>query len=63
MALYWGVTSLYAPGIAEAEAAPEFALRWAKERALIKTGDYVVLVEGTMPNSPSKNNIMVQVVE
>ena len=63
MALYWGVTSLYAPGIAEAETARSFALKWAKERNLIKTGDYVVLVQGTMPGSPSKNSIVVQVVE
>ena len=63
MALYWGVTPVLAPGIAEAENAGSFALKWAKERELIKTGDYVVIVEGTMPGSPGHNAIVVQVVE
>ena len=63
MALYWGVTAILAPGIAEAEAAGEYALKWARDRDLIKTGDYVILVQGTMPNSPSHNSIVVQVVE
>ncbi len=63
MALYWGVNPVLAPGIAEAENANAFALKWAKERDLIKRGDYVVIVEGTMPGSPGHNAIVVQVVE
>jgi len=63
MALYWGVNPVLAPGIAEANSANAFALKWAKERDLIKPGDYVVIVQGTMPENPGHNAIVVQVVE
>lgn len=63
MALYWGVNAVLAPGIAEAESANAFALKWAKDHRLITTGDYVVFVQGTMPDSPTHNAIVVQVVE
>ena len=63
MALYWGVTPIYAPDTAESSRASEFALGWARERNLVKPGDTVVLVQGTMPNHPSHNTIAVQVVD
>ncbi len=63
MALYWGVTPIFAPGTAESSRASEFALGWARERSLVKPGDTVVLVQGTMPNHPGHNTITVQVVD
>jgi pyruvate kinase len=63
MALYWGVTPIHAPGTAESSRASEFALAWARERDLLKSGDTVVLVQGSMPNQPGHNTIVVQVVD
>ncbi len=62
LALYWGVTPVNAPEQATGEAAVHFALDWARERGLASGGDYVVIVQGTMPNHPSHNAMMVEVV-
>ena len=63
MALYWGVTPVTVPGIAVGQKAGKFALDWARERGLVSRGDHVVIVEGTMPNHPSHNAMMVEVVQ
>ena len=62
MALYWGVTPVAAPTSSVGEAAVDLALDWAKQRGLTARGDYVVVVQGTMPNHPSHNAMMVEVV-
>ncbi len=62
MSLYWGVTPLHFPGATDSERAFDFALDWARERRLVKPGDYVVLVRGTMPNSPIHNGVLVREV-
>ena len=51
------------PGTAVGEKAGNFALDWARTRGLVSSGDYVVIVQGTMPNHPSHNAMMVEVVE
>jgi hypothetical protein len=49
--------------IADAEKARGFAIEWARARGLVHSGDVVVIVQGTMPNNPSHNSMLVQVVE
>jgi pyruvate kinase len=63
MTLYWGVTPLIAPEVADPEKARLFALHWARDRALIQTGEYVIIVQGTMPNHSSHNAMEVLVAE
>ena len=63
MALYWGVTPLYAPDIADVEHALAVALDWAKAHQLASTGDRVVLVQGTIPGSNAHNALLVREVE
>ncbi len=63
MSLYWGVTPLACEGMQGAEQALALALDWAKPRGLIAQGDLVVLVSGTMPNSPIHNAMLVREVE
>ena len=62
MALYWGVTPVLVPEVSHSEKAHDFAMDWARTRGLVATGDYVVVVEGTMPNNPSHNTMTVEVV-
>ena len=59
MALYWGVTPLFAPDIADAEHALETAIAWAKENRIARDGDRVVLVQGTMPGHDTHNALLV----
>ena len=62
MSLYWGVTPLHFPAATDSEQALRFALDWARERGLVAQGDRVVLVSGTMPNSPIHNAMLVREV-
>jgi pyruvate kinase len=62
MALYWGVTPLYAPEIADVEHALTVALEWAATHGLARTGDLVVLVRGTIPGNPTHNALLVREV-
>jgi len=63
MALYWGVTPLFCPDIKGAEPALAHALEWARPRGLLSRGDRIVLVSGTMLNSPIHNAMLVREVE
>ena len=63
MALFWGVTPVYDPAIAEAEHALDHALAWARARDLVAPGDRIVLVSGTMPGNPTHNALLVREVE
>jgi pyruvate kinase len=63
MSLYWGVTPLHFPAATDSEQALAFALAWARERGLVARGDRVVLVSGTMPNSPIHNGMLVREVD
>ena len=59
MALYWGVTPLYAPDIADAGLALETAIAWARQHGLARAGDRVVLVQGTIPGRDTHNALLV----
>ncbi len=60
MALFWGVTPLVSPVIADADVALDVALDWARGRGLIRPGDRVVLVRGTIPGDPTHNALLVR---
>ncbi len=62
MALYWGVTPLHFPDATDPERALDFAVDWARDRGLVKRGDRVILVRGTMPDNPIHNGILVREV-
>jgi pyruvate kinase len=63
LALFWGVTPVHLPDITEGEPAMRFALEWAGARGILKTGDRVVLLRGTVPGSTVHNAMFVQEVE
>jgi pyruvate kinase len=63
MALYWGVTPLYAPDIVDVEHALTVALEWARAHQIAEPGDRVVLVQGTIPGSNAHNALLVREVE
>lgn len=63
LALYWGVTPVHCPSIADGEQTLAFALDWARERDLVRTGDRVVFLRGTMPGNPVHNAMLVREVE
>ncbi|MEO6811497.1 MAG: pyruvate kinase [Isosphaeraceae bacterium] len=63
LALYWGVTPVHCPSIADGEQTLSFALDWAKVRGLVTTGDRVVFLRGTMPGNPVHNAMLVREVE
>ena len=50
------------PVTTDPERALDFALDWARERGLVKPGDRVILVRGTMPDNPIHNGILVREV-
>jgi pyruvate kinase len=63
MGLFWGVTPLDYPEIGDIEHALAFTLAWAREHNLVKSGDRVVLVSGTLPGNPTHNALLVREVD
>lgn len=63
MSLYWGVTPLHVPELVEGEQFLAVALDWARARHLVRPGDRVVLVRGTIPGNAVHNAMLVQEVE
>jgi pyruvate kinase len=63
MALYWGVTPLLSPTITDHEKTAEFVSDWARRNDLATTGDYMVVVQGTMPRHPCHNSMTVLAIE
>ena len=63
MSLYWGVTPLIVPHLADNEKASASALSWARSQGLVAPGDRVVIVDDPTPNRPSHNGMSVEVVE
>jgi pyruvate kinase len=63
MALYWGVNPLVIPRIADQETTSDFVHDWALGNHLVARGDHVVVVQGTIPDHPSHNAMLVQLVE
>jgi pyruvate kinase len=62
MALYWGVTPVPFPALADTDRAFAFALEWARAQGLVTTGDCVILVRGTIPGNAAHNAMLVQEV-
>jgi len=60
MALYWGVNPLVAPGIADVDRDLAVALDWARTHHVVKPGDRVVLVRGSIPGNPTHNALVVR---
>ena len=63
MTLYWGVTPRYSGTLEDPEQALASALEWAREHGLARSGNRIVLVRGTRPESAVHNAIFVQVLE
>jgi pyruvate kinase len=63
MAMYWGVTPLYRPDVADSAHALQEALSWARHHGLIQSGDRVVLLRGTVPDNAVQNALLVHEVE
>jgi pyruvate kinase len=62
MCLYWGVTPLPIPELAEPSQLPQFVLEWSKARGLIAPGDFIVGIRGATPANPDHNEIVVDEV-
>jgi pyruvate kinase len=59
MALFWGVTALPMPDIAERYQLRAFVLEWCRVRGLIAPGDRIVGIRGSLPDDPTHNEIVV----
>jgi hypothetical protein len=59
MALYWGVTPLPMPDIAERDQLRAFILEWCRVRGLIAPGDRIVGIRGSLLDNPNHNEIVV----
>ena len=59
LTLLWGVTPIVAGSIADPDQALAHALNWAGDNGLVRTGDRVVLVQGTMPGRDTHNALLV----
>ena len=62
MSLYWGVSPVHFPEIADPERVMAYVLDWARARDLVARGDRVILVQGTIPGNPAHNAMLVQEV-
>lgn len=63
MALYWGVTPLHVPSLADLEIALRSALDWARKRSIVGPGDTIVMLRGTVPGSRVHNALVVEQIE
>jgi pyruvate kinase len=59
MALYWGVTPTYVHDLVNLEDVLHHLEDWAKRHDLIRSGDNVVLLRGTIPGNPVQNALAV----
>jgi pyruvate kinase len=59
MALYWGVTPAYVPDLANLEDVLHYVESWARTHDLVKHGDHVVLLRGTISGNPVQNALAV----
>lgn len=60
MALFWGVTPVLAADVNDGPDALAFGLAWARERSLVNVGDTIVVVQGTRPDQPGHNAMIVR---
>jgi pyruvate kinase len=59
MALFWGVTPLPMPDIADHDQLRAFILNWCRMRGLLASGDRIVGLRGSSPDDPTHNEIVV----
>ena len=63
MNLYWGVTPVLGPNLSdETQNILDFAIDWAKKADLIKSGDRLIYLRGTIPGNRVHNAVVVQEV-
>jgi pyruvate kinase len=62
MCLFWGVTPLPIPQLAEEDQLRIFVLEWCQARGLIGPGDCIVGIRGAVPADPAHNEIVVHEV-
>jgi pyruvate kinase len=63
MNLYWGVTPVVGPDLSDStQSILAFAMGWAKSRKLIKPGDRLVYLRGTVPGNTVHNAMVVHEV-
>jgi len=63
MSLFWGVTALPMPQLAEEIQLGVFVLDWCQARGLIRPGDRIVGIRGAVPAHPAHNEIVVHEVQ
>jgi pyruvate kinase len=59
MALYWGVTPLLMPDLADSDQLRSFIMDWCRAQGLIAPGDRIVGLRGSRPDDPIHNEIVV----
>ena len=59
MALFWGVTALPRPDVANREELRAFVLDWCRQKGLIAPGDRIVGIRGSWSDDPTHNEIVV----
>ncbi len=59
MTLYWGVTPLLRPEMANRDQLRAFVLDWCRRKGLIKAGDYIIGIRGSLNKEPAHNEIVV----
>ena len=59
MALFWGVTPLPRPDLANRDELRAFILNWCRQRDLIASGDRIVGIRGSWSDDPTHNEIVV----
>lgn len=62
LAVCWGITPLVVSETFSTEQELTFAIDWARERNLIRPGQYVVLLRGEMPGEPHSRAVLVRAV-
>jgi pyruvate kinase len=62
MSLFWGVTPLPMPQLVEESELRSFVLEWCQARGLIRPGDRIVGIRGSVPDYPLHNEIVVDEV-
>jgi hypothetical protein len=62
MALFWGVTAVPRPDVANREELRAFILDWCHQKGLITPGDRIVGIRGSWTDDPTHNEIVVHEV-
>jgi hypothetical protein len=60
MALFWGVTPIPLPDLADRDRRRIIIEDWCRARGLVASGDRVVILRGASPEDPIHNEIEVR---